>query len=135
MVDSGAIVSLDPEMCGEIAECKAPSSSVHGSIVQTLRFKGQSRLVVDLDFSQAANHCGLLGDSGSIPWLYKPSSCVHSQVSRYCQNTHDEEWVALSFQGVVLGNHGGHCSEYDTTVGHPLLELKALSKSKFTDHR
>ena len=51
MVDSGTtavIVPLHPDMCGETAECKVPSSIVHGPTVQTLDFKGQSRLVVAL---------------------------------------------------------------------------------------
>ena len=36
---------LHPNMCGDIAECKVPSSMVHGP---TLNFQGQNRLVVAL---------------------------------------------------------------------------------------
>ena len=51
MMDSGTtaiIVPLHPNMRGEIAECKVPSSVVHGPIVQALNYRGDRRLVVAL---------------------------------------------------------------------------------------
>ena len=45
MVDSGTnaiIVPLHPDMCGVTAECKVPSATVEGPIVQVLKY-GQER--------------------------------------------------------------------------------------------
>ena len=42
MVDSGTnaiIVPLRPEMCGEFAECKVPSATIEGRIVQVLDYR------------------------------------------------------------------------------------------------
>ena len=51
-VDSGTnavIVPLHPRMmCGEFAECKVPSATVEGPIVQILEHRGTKRLVVAL---------------------------------------------------------------------------------------
>ena len=44
MVDSGTnavIVPQHPDVCDEAAECRVPSTKVHGPIVQTLKFKNQ----------------------------------------------------------------------------------------------
>ena len=51
MMDSGTnaiIVPLHPDMCGEIAECKVPSATVDGPIVQVLKYGQERRLVVAL---------------------------------------------------------------------------------------
>ena len=51
MMDSGTnaiIVYLRPDRCGEIAECRVPSSIVHAPIVQVLDYKGERRLVAAL---------------------------------------------------------------------------------------
>ena len=51
MMDSGTnaiIVPLHPNMCGEIAERRAPSSIVQEPIVQVLDYRGECRLVVAL---------------------------------------------------------------------------------------
>ena len=51
MMDSGTnaiVVPLHPNMCGEIADCRVPSSIVQGPIVQGLGYHGERRLVVAL---------------------------------------------------------------------------------------
>ena len=49
MVDSDTnaiIVPLHPDLCGEVAECKVPSSVVQGPIAQVFSFNGERRRIV-----------------------------------------------------------------------------------------
>ena len=45
---NAVIVPQHPDMCGEMAECRVPNTKVHGPIVLTLQYQGQTRLVVAL---------------------------------------------------------------------------------------
>ena len=103
MVDSdtnAVIVPLHPDMCGEIAKCKVPSSLDHGPIMQTLSCQGLkagrgSSTISCLDLPGVANHCCSMGESCPIAWLFRPGCCVHSEVSKHSEKLHHEEWVAL----------------------------------------
>ena len=109
--------------CGETAECKVPSSVVHGPIVQTLDFKGQHRLVVALlqsvvlflrsgEFPCSAfttctrdSALGCLKSNGLVDFPFARRANLPLRVSRTHSSTEDpvgRRWEARSYACCLL---------------------------------